>query len=164
MMCKTQSLGRTPDGIYSTRSAYRIQFRGSHRTFQHDLIRKAHAENKCTVHAWILMHGKILTADHLEKRGWPHQEHFPCVMGRWRQEFIYFCVALSQELFGTGFSPRRISGCISHNRTLQAWLIGGRKRQARCLNRNTGGSMEYSFTLCGTCRKRGIRESLKMPT
>jgi hypothetical protein len=68
----------TPDGIYSTRSAYRIQFRGSHPTFQHDLIWKAHAENKCKVHAWILMHSKILMADNLQKRRWPHQEH--CVL------------------------------------------------------------------------------------
>ena len=155
MMCKTQSLGRTPDGIYSTRSAYRIQFRGSHRTFQHDLMWKAHAENKCKVHAWILMHGKILTADHLEKRGWPHQEHFPCVMGRWRQEFIYFCFALSQEVFGTRFCPGIISGCISHNGTLHAWTNGGR-RQVRCPNRTASGSMEPSFILCRTRGKRGI--------
>jgi len=66
----------TADGIYSTRSAYRIQFHGSHRTFQHDLMWKAHAENKCKVHAWILMHSKTLTADNLQKRGWPHQEHY----------------------------------------------------------------------------------------
>ena len=65
------------------------------------------------------------------------------VQGNWRQEFIYLCSVLLQELFGTRFSPGRISGCISHNRTLHAWLIGGRKRQARCPNRNASGSMEY---------------------
>ena len=30
----------TADGVYSTRSAYRVQFRGSHQKFQHDLIWK----------------------------------------------------------------------------------------------------------------------------
>jgi len=66
------------DGNYSTRSAYRIQFRGLHRKFQADLIWRARAENKCKIHAWVLMHDKILTADNLQKRGWPHHEH--CVL------------------------------------------------------------------------------------
>jgi hypothetical protein len=34
------------------------------------------AVNKCKVHAWILMYDKILTADDLQKRGWPHQEYY----------------------------------------------------------------------------------------
>ena len=68
----------TADGVYSTRSAYLIQFRGSHRKFKHELIWKAQAENKCKLHAWILMHNKVLTVDNLQKRGWPHQEH--CVL------------------------------------------------------------------------------------
>lgn len=35
-------------------------------------------ENKCKIFAWILVQDKILTADNLQKRGWPHQEH--CVL------------------------------------------------------------------------------------
>jgi hypothetical protein len=68
----------TPNGNYSTRSAYRIQFHGSHRKFQHELIWKARAQNKCKIHTWILLHNKILTADNLQKRDWPHQDH--CVL------------------------------------------------------------------------------------
>jgi hypothetical protein len=63
----------TPDGIYSTRSAYRIQFQGCYRRFQPDLIWKAHTENKCKFFAWILVQNKILTADNLQLRNWPHQ-------------------------------------------------------------------------------------------
>jgi hypothetical protein len=58
----------TVDRNYSTRSAYRVPFQGSHRKFRHDLIWKAKAENKCKIHAWILMHGKIITADNLKKK------------------------------------------------------------------------------------------------
>jgi hypothetical protein len=65
----------TPDGTYSTRSAYRMQFCGSFSTFRSDQIWKAHAENKCKVFTWILIHGKVLTADNLQRRGWPHQDH-----------------------------------------------------------------------------------------
>jgi hypothetical protein len=64
-----------PDGSYSTRSAYRIQFKGSYRRFRTDQIWRAHAENKCKVFTWILLQEKILTADNLEERGRPHQEH-----------------------------------------------------------------------------------------
>ena len=35
-------------------------------------IWKAKAEPKCKNFAWILLHRKILTADNLERRGWPH--------------------------------------------------------------------------------------------
>jgi hypothetical protein len=59
----------TPDGNYSTRSAYRIQFRGSFAKFPRDHIWKAHAENKCKVFTRILIHEKLLTADNLQKRG-----------------------------------------------------------------------------------------------
>lgn len=68
----------TPDGKYSTRSAYQIQFQGSFRKFCPDLIWKAHTENKCKFFAWILIQNKILTADNLQLRNWPHQDH--CVM------------------------------------------------------------------------------------
>jgi len=36
----------TPDGVYSTQSAYRIQFQGSSWQFWPELIWKAHSENK----------------------------------------------------------------------------------------------------------------------
>jgi hypothetical protein len=59
------------DGKYSTCSAYKIQFGGSHRKFQAELIWKAQVENKCKVHAWILMHNKVLMVDNLQKSGVP---------------------------------------------------------------------------------------------
>ena len=64
----------TADASYSTRSAYRIQFKGSYSEFRNDLIWKAHAENKGKVFVWILVREKILTADNLQKRGWPHHD------------------------------------------------------------------------------------------
>ena len=63
---------------YSTRSAYRIQLSASYTRFRYSQIWKAQAENRCKVFGWILVQEKILTADNLQKRGWPHQEH--CVL------------------------------------------------------------------------------------
>jgi hypothetical protein len=64
----------TNDGIYSNRSAYRAQFYGTYRTYKTDIIWRARAENKCKLFVWILIQNKILTADNLAIRGWPHQD------------------------------------------------------------------------------------------
>ncbi|WVZ97032.1 hypothetical protein U9M48_042597 [Paspalum notatum var. saurae] len=64
----------TPDGIFSVKSAYRAQFLGSFRHLKADLIWKARTEPKCKIFAWILLQNKILTADNLAVRGWPHQQ------------------------------------------------------------------------------------------
>ncbi|WVZ90520.1 hypothetical protein U9M48_036814 [Paspalum notatum var. saurae] len=63
----------TSNGIYSSKSAYRAQFLGSYSGHKSNLIWRARAENKCKVFAWILIKNKILTADNLAARGWPHQ-------------------------------------------------------------------------------------------
>ena len=63
----------TPDGIYSARSSYQAQFIGSFRSFKTELIWRARTENKCKVFAWILIQDKVLIAENLARRGWPHQ-------------------------------------------------------------------------------------------
>jgi len=68
----------TANGSYTTRSAYRIQFKGAYSAFSSNLIWKADTENKCKVFMWILIKEKILTADNLQKRRWPCHEH--CVL------------------------------------------------------------------------------------
>ena len=61
----------TPNGEYTTRSAYRIQFIGRTKTSLFHPIWKAKTEPKCRFFAWLLLQKKILTADNLAKRGWP---------------------------------------------------------------------------------------------
>jgi hypothetical protein len=62
----------TIDGQYTTQSAYRIQFVGRHKKPATTPIWKARAEPKCRIFAWILLQHKILTANNLAKRVWPH--------------------------------------------------------------------------------------------
>lgn len=62
----------TKNGCYSASSAYRIQFAASHPTFKPKCIWKSIAEPKARVFSWELANKKILTADNLQKRGWPH--------------------------------------------------------------------------------------------
>ena len=63
---------RTPNGEYSSKSAYLMQFQGSIHCSSGKLIWQARTENKCKFFAWTLSNDKILTADNLAKRGWPH--------------------------------------------------------------------------------------------
>jgi len=63
----------TTDGTYTSSSAYRAQFLGSYRGHKTSLIWSAKAENKCKLFAWVLIQNKLLTADNLARRGWPHQ-------------------------------------------------------------------------------------------
>lgn len=62
----------TKDGAYSWRSAYLAQFVGSHPRFLTSKVWEAHMEPKCKVFSWLLLHNRILTADRLAIRGWPH--------------------------------------------------------------------------------------------
>jgi hypothetical protein len=61
------------DGVYTTRSAYQIQFVGVFSRIKITPIWKAKAEQKCRFFAWTLMHKKILTANNLFKRGWTNE-------------------------------------------------------------------------------------------
>lgn len=60
------------NGEYSVRSAYRIQFTGRYKKMTFTPIWGARAEPKGKTFAWILLQQKILTANNLAKRGWPH--------------------------------------------------------------------------------------------
>ncbi|WVZ62277.1 hypothetical protein U9M48_012041 [Paspalum notatum var. saurae] len=62
----------SPDGIFSVNSAYRAQFYGSYSHLNANFVWKAQAEPKCKIFAWILLQDKLLTANNLAARGWPH--------------------------------------------------------------------------------------------
>jgi hypothetical protein len=57
-----------PNGEYTMRSAYMIQFYGSHPSFQVGNLWKVRAEPKVKVFRWTAMHQRILTANNLASR------------------------------------------------------------------------------------------------
>ena len=61
----------TADGVYTTKSAYYVQFKGSYSFFSGDSIWKAESEGKHNFFAWLLVQCKLLTADKLTARQWP---------------------------------------------------------------------------------------------
>jgi len=68
---KSPGNGRAMDNFQQNQ--HRAQFLGSYSSPQNQLIWQAREENKCKVFTWILTQNKILTADNLAQRGWPHQ-------------------------------------------------------------------------------------------
>lgn len=62
----------TTDGEYTASSAYRIQFTGRFKKMSITPIWRARAEQKGKTFAWILLQRKILTANNLARRNWPH--------------------------------------------------------------------------------------------
>jgi hypothetical protein len=59
---------RSPDGSYSARSAYRIQFDGSSESIFPASVWKQWAPSKCKFFLWLLL---VWTADRLMQREWP---------------------------------------------------------------------------------------------
>jgi len=62
----------TADGEYTASGAYRIQLKGRFKKISITPVWRAKAEPKCKIFAWILLHCKIVIADNLKRRGWPH--------------------------------------------------------------------------------------------
>jgi hypothetical protein len=62
----------TASGCYTAKSAYKAQFIGPFSSFATTKVWKADVEPKCTIFSWLVLHGRILTADRLADRGWPH--------------------------------------------------------------------------------------------
>lgn len=76
----------TADGVYSSHSAYNMQFTGSHPDYNWESIWKFKVENKCKFFLWLLLQFKLLTADRILKRG-GHMNPI-CQLCRTRRETI----------------------------------------------------------------------------
>jgi hypothetical protein len=59
----------TTNGEYTTKSSYEIHFVGDYNNLRISTIWKAKMEPKCRFFAWTLLHGKILAADNLQRKG-----------------------------------------------------------------------------------------------
>jgi hypothetical protein len=69
-----------------------------------------------------------------------------------------------QEPYGLRCYLGKILLYSCHNKNLPQSPLGGNIRLVRCQGKNAGASMEFLFTLHGTCGRKGIGRSLKMYT
>jgi hypothetical protein len=76
--CRTPLPGNgTPDDVFTVKSVYNAQFIRSYNHINSDFVWRARAEQKCKIFTWILLQDKLLTANNLATRGWPHQPYRP---------------------------------------------------------------------------------------
>lgn len=64
----------TKDGNYSTSSAYKMFFAANITFPCAGPIWKSKAPTRCKFFIWLADHQRCLTADNLQKRGWPHSD------------------------------------------------------------------------------------------
>jgi hypothetical protein len=64
---------RSPDGSYSARSAYHIQFDGSSESIFLASVWKQWASSKYKFFLWLLLQNRVWTTDRLMQRDWPNQ-------------------------------------------------------------------------------------------
>jgi hypothetical protein len=88
----------TPNVEYTTTSAYKIQFQGSHAPFQIVNLWNAKVEPKVKVFACTAMHKRFPTADNLAARGMQHNPTCP-LCGNYSEDTEHI-------LFGCSFSKK----------------------------------------------------------
>lgn len=81
----------TADGEFTAASAYRMMFQGAIPTSDKEIIWSAKAAPRAKSFAWILLRGKCLTADNLQRRQIPHDP--ACALCRGAPETAVHLVA-----------------------------------------------------------------------
>jgi hypothetical protein len=67
----------TENGLYSTASAYKMQFLGLVHSSMSAIVWKAWAPPKVKNHAWLALQNRLSMADRLQKCGWPNSGACP---------------------------------------------------------------------------------------
>jgi hypothetical protein len=68
-----------PNGVYTAKSAYRVQFEGRQLSLLPSLVWDAWAPAKCKLFAWLLLQNKLWCSDRLMRRAWPNC--YFCLLG-----------------------------------------------------------------------------------
>jgi hypothetical protein len=152
----------TSDGIYTTHSAYQIQFRGRYKKLAAVSIWRAKAEPKCRIFAWILLQHKILTVNNLAKQGWTHDHRYAnCAKHLQRHRLI--CAWIARSPGRCGCTSPHSSGDMTYNNLLLALLMGGGNVYDDLLTRNKDLRLTDSFyTFGGIFGKNEIEEFFNM--
>ena len=149
----------TVSGVYSAASAYRCQFSGACPPFRAAKIWKSQAEPKCRFFAWLAVHGKILTADNLAIRGWPHNPI--CQLCRIHPESTRhlllectFTTAVREKIFDWNGSIGIAPPPLGHD--INGWwdgMLAGIPKEKR---REASGNFIYTMWGCWKERNRRV--------
>jgi hypothetical protein len=95
---------RTGDGNYSARSAYELQFEGSHLSTFPSLVWKIWAPARCKFFTWLVLQNMIWTADRLLLREWPNEYFCPFCRGNLETSVHLFQECPTSRLIWTEIS------------------------------------------------------------
>jgi hypothetical protein len=148
----------TASGVYTTASAYHCQFVGAVAPFRSVKLWKAHTEQKCKSFAWVVLHGKILTADDLAIREWPHDSI--CKLSRIHPETVQhllldcsFSTVVRERIFAwngsIGAAPPPLG------QTIDSWRDGTLAGIPKEKRREASGA--FIYTMWGTWKERNRR-------
>lgn len=111
-------------GVYTSKSAYEAQFRGSFTTFEPSNIWRAYTEAKHKFFAWLLIQNKIMTADNLMARNW--DSHTICLLCDQENEIavhlcLNCCYAKEVWVLVTNWTGGVICMPASDEETMETW-------------------------------------------
>lgn len=136
----------TTDGQYSASSAYNIQFSTNFCTMKICSIWKAKTEPKCRFFAWTLLHNRVLTAENLQKRGWPHNPSC-CLCNSTFETTVHLCkdCPFSREVWDRILSWANLSSFkgIYGSDSLYDWWRNLRSRCNKPSRRSFDGLIIY---------------------
>ncbi|XP_073359744.1 uncharacterized protein [Aegilops tauschii subsp. strangulata] len=119
----------TESGVFSTRSAYHMQFLGSTRSPLMAAVWKAWAPAKIKFFAWLLAINRLLTADRLMARQWPNCYFCPlCMRSLETNVHLFQECPWARRLWATGADRFQLPSCHPDNWSITTdtteWLLG----------------------------------------
>lgn len=156
----------TRSGQYTVASAYEIQFKGAITLFPARDLWSAAVEPKCRFFAWLAMHDRVLTADNLAKRNWPHNE------------FCILCLAVNEttdhlltqcnytealwNLVASRYNLPRYQE-LNNVQGTKNWILSLRQSNGRQVKRRNLGILFYCWWHLWKERNRRIFEGEELP-
>ena len=148
----------TTSGKYTVASAYKCQFQGTNAPFSTSKFWGAQAEPKCRFFAWLALHGKLLTADNLAIRGWPHDPicRLCMIHPETTQHLLLDCTfatAVREKVFAANGTLGMVQPPMGRN--LNTWwddLLRGLPKEKR---KEASGALIYA--MWGTWKERNRR-------
>ena len=147
------------DGMYSAKSAYEVQFKGSFCSFRPNHIWRAHAEGKHKFFTWLLVQEKLLTADKQQARNWPCNP-VCSLCSNHPETATHLCLHCPFAVEVWGLVSNWFGGVVfvpAQELSIKDWWCEAITQQPKPKRR----WQPYSCTQCGTYGRREIGEFLK---
>jgi hypothetical protein len=127
------------DRAFSVKSAYRLYFMATTRFACAKAIWKSKAPMKCKFFMWLAVHRRCLTADNLERRGWPHNTTCPlCLSTAEDCDHLFVHCRFTRQVWSKirGWSKADFPSPGIAYRSTEEWWIQARKRAPKNLRKD----------------------------